>query len=74
MALPQAQPRQIRIYLTRFCRFPVGKLSGTKGKPRDDDKLPESERGSDDFLAEWGHVVLVRVADFLYQAVRSESA
>jgi hypothetical protein len=48
-------------------------FSGLKGKLRDGDKLTEFECGSDDFFAEWGHVVLVRVADFLYQAVRAES-
>ena len=48
-------------------------MAGRKGKLRDDDKLPQFERGSDDFFAERSHVVLVRVSDFLNQAVRAES-
>ena len=44
-----------------------------EGELRDDHKFPKFESRSNDFLAKGSDVVLVRVADFFDESVRSES-
>ncbi len=48
-------------------------MSGRECQLGDDDKLAEFECCGDDFLAECGRVVFVRMPDLLDEAVRSES-